>query len=269
MNIKYQKEERTPLNKVILEINKIYGDKTLTYANKLGIINRIPTGIKIIDECLGGGFPKGRISELYGIPASGKSLLCLLTIKSAQSLNLSCVWINAEHSFDPTFAGLLGIDMKTLAILDLSIGEDVIDIIAKLLPAKPGLIIIDSVASLVPNTDMEKSMKENTMATRARLMSRGLAKINALNQNTCLIFINQVRDIVTTWGRGGTTTPGGRALPHYASLRLEVKAGDKLTGKNKDDVIGQIIQVRVVKNKSGQPYKRGSFKFFYDSLQIE
>lgn len=265
-----KEEKRTNLSRTIAEINKAYGQGTLKYGNELKPIEYIPTGIEPLDRILSGGFPKGRISELHGLPASGKSLICLLTIKSAQLLGLSCFWINAEHSFDPIFAEKLGIDTKKLTVLDLSSGENVIDILAKLLLAEPGLIVIDSIASLIPDTDMEKSMKENTIATLARLMSRGVRKLNALNRVSCMIFINQLREALTKWGSMGTTSPGGRSIPHYASIMLEVKKGDLLYegDKKTGNVIGQIVQCYTSKNKSGQPFKRCSFKFFFEDCKL-
>jgi len=198
---------------------------------------------------------------LYGLPSGGKSLISAITVASAQKRGEECIWIDAENAFDPEFAKRLGVDVEKLIVSQSSVGEPTMDIICKLLEGNPAIIVVDSVASMVPMDDMEKSFEENTMATRARLMSKGVAKINVLNKDTIIIFINQLRSNIGMYGAPSVTT-GGRALGHYASVRIEVKTGDFIE-ENKQR-IGQIVKFRVTKNKVGPPWKEGFFEFYYD-----
>lgn len=270
---KAEEVQNTPsLKRVLAEINKQYGANTIGTVNNMEnvMVTRISTGIPTLDTALGGGFPVGRMIELYGIPSSGKSLISLSTIKQAQDKGLDCIYIDCEDSFDPEFAKAFGVDMDKLALAQVSVGEDTLDLIVKLLKAEPGLIVIDSVAAMVTRAEMEEDFDQQFMAIKARLLSRGLAKINALNKKTMLLFINQLRSTMQMYG-APTTTTGGRALGHYASIRMEVKQGDKLTVDNKKtgDVLGQTVQFKITKNKTAPPYKYGAFKFWYDGARLE
>lgn len=266
-------EKKIPsLARVIAEINKAYGGTVIGTASTMDAvkIERISSGVESLDTILGGGFPLGRMVEMFGLPSAGKSVISLLTIKQAQNLGLNCIILDVEKSFDAEFAKQFGVDTNQLIVVNLSIGEEIVDTVGKLLASEPGVIVIDSVAAMVPKEEMEKSAEDNTMALKARLMSRGLAKLNALNTKTLIIWINQLRSTLVMYG-APTTTTGGRALGHYASIRLDVKQGDKITvdGKKTGEVIGQIVQIRCVKNKTAQPYKQASFKFYYDHARIE
>lgn len=268
-----QSEELKPsLKRVLAEINKQWGPNTIGTVSTMENIKleRLSSGIPILDTALGGGFPLGRVIELYGIPASGKSLIGLSTIASAQKQNLECVYVDCENVFDPEFAKKLGVDVEKLVITQLSVGEDTIDLLAKLLKAEPSVIVIDSVAAMIARSELEEPMEQQFMALKARLLSRGLAKLTALNKKTLIFFINQVRSTLQMYG-APTTTTGGRALGFYASIRVEVKQGDKLTVDNKKtgDIIGQMIQFRITKNKTAPPYKQGSFRFWYEEARIE
>lgn len=261
--------------RTLSEINRKYGNNTIgTLADMTHVdVQRITTGINSLDIALGGGMPLGRMIELYGLPSAGKSLMSLLTIAQAQKKGLSCVYIDAENSFDPIWALKLGVDVKKLIVTQLSIGEDVIDIIALLLKSQPGVIVIDSVAAMITRAEAEESMEQQFMATKARLLSRGLAKLNTINKKTLLIFINQLRSVVTTWGGGGSTTTGGRSLGHYASIRIEVKKDkDPLTetgAKTNRNIIGQTVLYNITKNKTAIPFKYGSFRLYYNDARIE
>ena len=267
-----KEEKRTSLSRTLLEINKKYGKQIIgNAASMLDLkMERLSTGVKVLDDCLGGGFLLGRMVEMFGLPSAGKSVISLLTIKQAQDKGLDCIIVDAEKSFDAEFAKKFGVDTAKLIVVDLSIGEEIVDTVAKLLSAQPGVIVIDSVAAMVPKEEMEKSAEENTMALRARLMSRGLAKLNALNKKTLVIWINQMRSTLAMYGAKNTTT-GGRSLGHYSSIRLEVRQGEKLTvdGKKTGEIIGQVIQANCVKNKTAQPYRQASFKFYYEPIRIE
>jgi len=266
-------EVKTPsLNRIIAEINKKNGDQVIGRIKDFTTldIERIPTGVKQLDDALGGGFPKRRIIELYGLPSGGKSLISLLLVKKAQEQGLECIYMDVEDSFDPKWAKKLGIDTDKLVIAQSTVGEDTLEMVCKLLEAQPGVIIIDSVAAMVPRVEQEEDLEKPTMALKARLMSRGLAKINSLNKNTLIVFINQLRSILAMYGPP-TTTPGGRALGHFASIRIEVKKGEMLRvdDKKTTPIIGQMVNFNITKNKTAAPFKLGNFKFFYEDCRIE
>lgn len=261
------------LARTISELNKRYGVNTIgTVKNMEHLqISRVKTGLPHLDEGLGGGMPLGGMVELYGPEHSGKSLLSLLTIKSAQTMGLDCIYIDAENSFDDVWAKKLGVDTEKLIVTQIGIAEDIIDMIAKLLESKPGVIVIDSVAGMITRGEFEGEADQQFMAPKARLMSRGLAKLNTLNEKTLIIWVNQLRSTLVMYGVK-TTTPGGNALRHFASIRIEVKRDSTLitkTGKVTDkDVIGQRAVWKITKNKTSEPYKYGSFELIYDGPVI-
>lgn len=275
MNAKKDKKPQNPtdkpsLRRILAEINKKYGKNTIGTITEMENVNieRIPTGIKVLDDVLGGGLPLGKMAEFFGIPGGGKSLISLLAIKQFQQKGLDCVYVDAENSFDPEFAKKLGVDIDKLVVTQVSVGEDVIDLIMELLKSEPGIVVIDSVAALITKAELAEPTEQAFMAPRARMLSKGLAKINAVNKKTLILWLNQLRSTMVMYG-APTQSSGGRALAHYVSLKLEVKQGDKIIGKNKDDIVGQIVQCRTTKNKVAQPYKQCSFKFIYDTCQIE
>jgi recombination protein RecA len=266
-------EEKPSLKRLASEINRKYGAGTIgTLATMKDLeVKRLLTGLPALDSALGGGWPYGRIVELYGTPSSGKSLICLKTIAAAQKEGKECVYLDAEQSFDPEFATKLGVDVDKLQIIQTSVGEDAFDILTRLLEAEPGVIVIDSVASLITKAEMEESMDQQFMAIKARMMSRGLPKLNQLNKRTLIIFINQLRNTLTMYG-APTITPGGQALKFFASIRMEVKTpSEKITidGKKTSEIIGQTIQFRTTKNKTFSPFIQGQFKFYYQDARIE
>jgi len=265
-------EPKPTLNRVIAEINKKYGENIIGRISDMENVTteRISSGIPSLDTALGGGLPFKRIVELYGIPSGGKSLMAMRFIKQAQEKGLDCIYIDAEGSFDIVFAEQLGVDPKKLVIAQSAVGEDTLELVCKLLPTEPGVIVVDSVAAMITQAEMEQPLEQQFMAPKARLMSRGLAKINTLNKKTLIIFINQLRSTMAMYGPP-TTTTGGRALGHYASIRVEVKKGDLIYEEDKksNPVIGQIVSFYVTKNKTAPPFRLGSFKFFYDGSRIE
>lgn len=266
--------EKPSVASVIQGLNRKMGAGTIGIASKMDdlAISRIPTGIASFDEALGGGFPLGRMIELYGPEHAGKSLTALLTIKNAQAMGLECIYIDVENSFDATWAKALGVDTNKVAITRIGIAEDIVDSVAKILAAEPGVIVVDSVAAMVPRTEMEIGADDQTMAVRARIMSRGTAKLNVLNKKTLIIWCNQIRSSLAMYG-APTVTPGGNALKHFASVRVEIKRDSALiteSGKKTDtNVIGQIVNWKVVKNKTANPFKYGSFRFLYEGCKIE
>jgi recombination protein RecA len=265
-------EPKPTLNRIIAELNKKFG---LNIIGRLGDmptiqIPRLSTSIAPLDVATGGGLPAKGMIELFGIPSSGKSLISLLTIAQAQKEGKECVYIDAENSFDPHFAEQLGVDVKKLVVTQVSIGEDTIDLLCKLLPSVPAIIVIDSIAALITQDEVDEPMEKNFMAVKARLLSRALAKINVLNKGTLIIGINQLRSTMALYGPQ-TTTPGGRAVGHWSLMRIEVKKSELLYEEDKktNPVIGQLVSCTVVKNKTAPPYKLGSFKFFYDPMRVE
>lgn len=271
--VKEEISDKPSLKRIMAEVNRKYGPNTLSSMESMATVrgDRFPIGLPAFDNALGGGFPGGRIVELYGLPSSGKSLICLLTIAEAQKKGKSCIYIDAENTFDPIFAKALGVDVEHLIVSQVSIGEDAFDIMFRLLEAEPDIIVIDSVAGLIPRKEMEDTMDDQNMALQARLMSRGVKKANALNKKTLILFINQIRSTLTMYG-APTTTPGGLALKFFASVRVEVKQpSEKLRKDDKKttEVIGQIVQFKVTKNKTASPFQEGSFKFWYEDYRVE
>lgn len=252
------------IDKIIAEINKFYNDENIiNRASKFKNLSiaSISSGSLFLDWCIGRGFPRGKIIELYGVESAGKSLIATFATAEAQKLGGECVWIDAENAFDPDFAARLGVDIQKLIISQSSVGEPTLDLVCKLLEAEPDMVIIDSVASMIPKIDLEEPLEQPVIATRARMMSRGLSKLNALNKKTTIVFINQLRSTLSLYG-SPTTTSGGRALGHYSSVRIEVKRGDFIE-ENKTR-IGQVVKFRVTKNKTNIPWREGYFKYLYE-----
>lgn len=260
------------LNRIMAEINKKAGENIIGRVTDMPTmtIQRLTTGVGVLDTALGGGMPVGRIVELYGQPSAGKSLISLFTIAEAQKKGLECVYLDCEDSFDPEWAEKLGVDVKKLIISQSSVGEDTLGLVAKLLRAKPAVIVVDSVAAMVTRAELEEEIDKAFMAPKARLMSKGLSILNAINQGTLIIFINQLRSTMAMYGPA-FTTPGGNALKFYSSCRIEVKKVEELhlEGKKSNPVIGQLVGFKVTKNKTAPPFQTGSFKFFYEDGSIK
>ena len=197
---------------------------------------------------------------------SGKSLIALRTIAEAQKLGKKCVYLDAENAFDPKFAKKLGVDIDKLVVSQISSGEKVFDIIDILLESDVSIIVVDSVASLVPKYEIEESIEKQTMALQARLMSKALRKLTgkAAKNKTLIFFVNQIREKIGSYGNPEITS-GGRALGFYASLRVEVRRGEFLTKSKKK--IGQQVKFKVTKSKVCQPYRDGYFLFYYPNAQ--
>lgn len=265
---KQAEEVKKPsINRILLEINKKAEENVIGRAGNMPTlaIERITTGVKKVDEIIGGGWPVRRIVELYGQPSAGKSLLSLLTIAEAQKQGKECVYLDIEDSLDKEWATKLGVDVNKLIVSQSYIGEDTFTLIAKILKAEPAVIVVDSVAGIVTQAEMDAEIGKQLMAPRARLLSKGLSILNALNKKTVLIFINQLRSTMSMYGPA-FTTPGGQALKFYSSVRLEVKAIEKITedGKKTSPIIGQVVGVKVAKNKTSAPFRDTSFKLYTD-----
>lgn len=272
---------KSDLSKAIAEINKKYPDTPVLTGKSLEDykIDKLKTGSIWLDFALDGGFPQGRTVELYGPPSSGKTMIALKTIVNAQKENKTCVFIDAEQAFDPQHAKKLGVDLDKLHVISESGGERVINMILKLLEQKPDIIVVDSVASLVPESEEEEPVEKQSMALQARLMSKALRLLTgaAARSNTLIIFINQIREQVGAYGNPEVTS-GGRALSFYASVRVEIRRGQFIELKDTDDLpedatadekkrrVGQIINFKVVKSKISKPWTKGSFEYYYQGV---
>lgn len=255
------------LNLAISQIEKNYGKGSIMKmgeSQKLKI-ETIPTGSIGLDMALGvGGLPRGRIIEIYGPEAGGKTTVSLNAIAEAQKRGGVAAFIDAEHSMDPRYAKKLGVDIDNLFISQPDYGEQALEICETLIRSGAiDIIVIDSVAALVPKAEVEGEMGEPQIGLQARLMSQALRKLAAVvsKSKTVLIFINQLREKVGVFFGSPETTPGGRALKFYSSVRLDVRAQEKI--KEGDKIIGTRVKVKVAKNKVAPPFEVTSFILIY------
>lgn len=261
-------EESKALDMAIALLDKQFGVGTVM---KLGNAKTqtwpaISTGAPTLDRILGiGGLPRGRIVEIYGPESSGKSTISLSLVAQAQKIGLRCAYIDAEHALDPAYMMDLGINLDDLLLAQPNYGEEALEIVDKLVKTgELGLIIVDSVAALVPKAELEGEMDANQMGLQARMMAKALRKITALaNDNkTLIVFINQIRMKIGIMFGNPETTPGGRALPYAASVRIDLRKKEDI--KNKEgDSIGIKVKAKVIKNKMAPPLKIAEFDIFY------
>lgn len=248
------------LQKLVDEINKSISDAVMLIDENIPEkVDVVPTGIMSIDKITGiGGIPRGKITEIFGNEATGKTTLCLQTIAQAHQMGLNAAFIDMEHSTTIKRMKELGVDTGKLIFSQPNSGEEALMVTEKLIASgKIGIVVVDSVAALVPMVEMQKDMGDSVMGVQARLMSQAMRKLNPLvaQTNTALIFINQTRTNIGMFS-GGQTTTGGNALKFYASLRLKMTYKGKLKEGGKQ--IGRNIDIEVVKNKLAVPFQTTS-----------
>ena len=255
------------LHDVLNEIEKEYGKgAVMKLGDRAAVdVEPIPSGSLLLDQALGiGGYPKGRIIEIFGPESSGKTTLALHAIAQVQEMGGRAAFIDAENAIDPVYARNLGVDIDELILSQPDSGEQGLNIMLMLIESGAvDLVVVDSVAALVPQAELDGEMGDLQVGSQARMMSKAMRKLAGLmNHNECTaIFINQLREKVGVVYGNPETTPGGRALKFYSSVRIDIRKADAI--KNGSDIVGNKVRVKVVKNKVAPPFKQAVLEIIY------
>jgi recombination protein RecA len=262
------KQESKALEVAIAQLQRKYGAGSVVKLGSTSVKpwDSISTGAANLDVALGiGGLPRGRVVEIFGPESSGKSTIALTTVAKAQQMGLTCAYIDAEHALDPVYMQAIGIDLDNLLLAQPDHGEQGLDIADSLIRTGDiGIIVIDSVAALVPKAELDGEMDQAHMGLQARMMAKALRKLTGLaaQHGTLIIFINQLRNKIGVMFGNPETTPGGMSLKFYASVRIDVRKREDIKDKSGDSV-GVTVKAKIIKNKMAPPMKIVEFDILY------